>query len=76
MIRSLLLFLLLTAGCSYPQSKRIDIILMNTTGKEIKVRATSMGFTRDITLCSKEIWHGWIPRMHAKSATIEITEER
>lgn len=59
-------------ACGKP-TKRIDIVLVNSTGMTIKVRAKAGLFGRTIKLTPGMTWTGWLPAgMSAKDIRIEI----
>lgn len=55
---ALLLFVLLSCG---KPSKRIDIKLVNSTGRTITIHAQGGIFGRTIKLWPGSTWEGWVP---------------
>ncbi|MBI2901719.1 MAG: hypothetical protein HYY17_16160 [Planctomycetes bacterium] len=55
--------LVLLASCASPApaSKKLDIVLRNTSAVPVEVKAKAGIFSRTIQLKPGETWNGWVP---------------
>jgi len=76
-MKYLLPALLMLASCVAPApgTRKLDIVLRNTTSHPIEVRAKAGFFSRTIRLEPGQSWTGWVPPQVPVSAIeVEVAE--